>query len=176
MRALLPLRLALPHIEPFLADNVEKEVRKDALVIRCAAEAFARGTRPDAGAVHRLLADARAIDREFLAGIGGLPVRIEIPYGRIEPLRLRRIERGLELCRRVLEAWRQGRRLREVTLRAELERDLREILTLYCEETAALSHGVRLPALLVPLRERLTGALLQIMREIAADIASQKRR
>jgi hypothetical protein len=151
-------------------------VRKDALVIRCAVEAFARGTRPDAQAAQRLLADARAIDREFLAGIGRLPVRIEIPYARIEPLRLRRIERGLDLCRRILEAWRQGLRLRDDALRAELERGLREILTLYCEETAALSQGVQLPALLVPLRERLAGALLAIMREIAADIASHKRR
>ena len=69
-------------------------MRKDALVIRCAAEAFARGARPDEGAAQRLLAESRAIDREFLAGMRGLPVRLEIPYGRIEPLRLRRIERG----------------------------------------------------------------------------------
>ena len=151
-------------------------MRKDALVIRCAAEAFARGARPDAGAVQRLLAEARAIDREFLAGIGRLPVRIEIPYGRIEPLRLRRIERGLELCWHILEAWRQGQRLRDGAQRAELERGLREILTLYCEETAALSHSVQLPALLVPLRERVAGALLRIMRETAADIATHKRR
>ena len=145
-------------------------------MIRCAAEAFARGERPDAAAARGLLAEARAIDREFLAGIGRFPVRIEIPYARIEPLRLRRIERGLDLAWRILEAWQQGRRLREGALRAELERGLREILALYCEESAALSEGVRLPALLVPLRERLAGALLRIMREIAADIASHKRR
>ena len=33
-----------------------------------------------------------------------------------------------------------------------------------------------LPALLVPLRERVAGALLRIMRETAADIATHKRR
>ena len=151
-------------------------MRKDALVIRCAAEAFARGARPEQGAAQRLLAEARAIDREFLAGMRRLPVRLEIPYARIEPLRLRRIERGLDLCWRIFEAWRQGRRLRDGALRGELERALRDILTLYCEETAALSHSVQLPALLVPLRERVAGALLAIMRETAADIATHKRR
>jgi len=167
--------VALPHIEPFLADNVEKEVRKDALVIRCAAEASARGARPGAGAARQLLAEARTIDREFLAGIGRLPVRLEIPYGRIEPLRLRRIERGLDLCWRILEAWREGRHLRDAALRAELERGLLDILTLYCEETSALSDAVKLPALLLPLRELLAGELLRIMRETALDIATHKR-
>ena len=33
LRGTLPLRLALPHLEPLLARNVAKEVRKDALVI-----------------------------------------------------------------------------------------------------------------------------------------------
>lgn len=34
LRAALPLRLALPHLEPVLARNVAKEMQKDALVIR----------------------------------------------------------------------------------------------------------------------------------------------
>jgi hypothetical protein len=32
LRAALPLRFALPHIEPVLASNVAKEMKKDALV------------------------------------------------------------------------------------------------------------------------------------------------
>ena len=34
LRTVLPLRLALPHIEPVLAANLDKEISKDALVIR----------------------------------------------------------------------------------------------------------------------------------------------
>lgn len=143
-------------------------------MIRCAAEALAGGAPPGAEAARRMLAQARRIDREFLARIGRFPVRIEVPYARIEPLRLRRIELGLELAWRILDAWRRGRRLRDALPRAELERALRDILTLYCEETAALSGSVHLPALLVPLRERLAAALLRIMREIGSDIASHK--
>lgn len=161
MRAALPLRLALPALEPFLAENVEKEIRKDALVIGRAAEG------PGPGAAGEILAAAREIDQQFLARIGGLPVRIEIPYDRIEPLRLRRIELGLETARRILEAWRQGRRVRASFAAGELERMVFEMLRLYAEETQALSHSVRLPALLEPLRERLAQRLREAMSNAA---------
>ena len=60
------MRLALGPLEPLLALNVEKEVRKDALVIRS-------GEVP--------LAQAREIDRQFLAQLDRLPfLRLEIRY------------------------------------------------------------------------------------------------
>lgn len=180
LRAALPLRLALPHLEPFLARNLEKEIRKDALVVACARDALASGTVPGAGEARALLAAARGIDREFFSSVARFPVRFEVPYGRIEPLRLRRIELGLALSARILGAWAARRRLRDDLPRAELARQLRAILGLYCEETAALSGGVRIPALLAPLRERLARALLGLMREtadrMAQDIAMHKRR
>lgn len=148
-------------LEPFLEENVAKEVRKDALVIRRAGEPQA------AGAAREILAAAREIDQQFLARIGDLPVRIEIPYERIEPLRLRRIELGLETARRILEAWRQGRRVRASFAAGELERMVFEMLRLYAEETQALSHSVRLPALLEPLRERLAQRLREAMSNAA---------
>ena len=46
LRAALPLRLALPHLEPVLALNVEKEVEKDRLVILRARE-LAGAATPD---------------------------------------------------------------------------------------------------------------------------------
>ena len=39
----------------------------------------------------QLLDAARQIDRGFVAQLGRFPLRLEIPYARIEPLRLRRI-------------------------------------------------------------------------------------
>jgi hypothetical protein len=179
LREALPMRVALPHLEPFLARNLEKEIRKDALVVARAQEALAQGRTPDAGVVPALLSAARGIDREFFASVEGFPVRFEVPYARIEPLRRRRIESGLALAGDILGAWRSGRRSREAVPRAELARRIREILDLYCEESAALSEGVRLPALLAPLRDRLAGMLLRLMRDSAAqlvrDIAAQKR-
>ncbi|OGA23538.1 MAG: hypothetical protein A3H34_02540 [Betaproteobacteria bacterium RIFCSPLOWO2_02_FULL_67_19] len=171
LRAILPLRLALPRIEPFLALNVAKEVRKDAIVIRRAAQALAQAAPPDAALARQILEEVRAIDREFLGATARFPVRIEIPYARIDPLRLRRIGRGLDLAYRILEGWRRGRKLREVLAREELERRLRELLELYAEETQALSHSVQLPGLLAALRERLARGLQRVMNEAARQLA-----
>ncbi len=176
LREILPLRVALPHIEPFLALNVAKEVRKDALVIRRAAASLEHGTPPSADVARQILGETRAVDREFLGDVARFPVRIEIPYARIEPLRLQRIERGLDLAYRILEGWRSGRKLREALAREELERRLRELLRLYAEETQALSHSVRLPGILAALRERLARGLLRVMNAAAAQLAAEAAR
>jgi len=167
------LRLALPALEPFLAENVAKEVRKDALVILRAGEALAAGAPPGSEAARELLAAARAVDREFLDRVGAFPVRIDIRYERIEPLRLRRIELGLDTAYRILEAWRHGRRLREALSVEEAERRVFGLLRLYAEETHALSHSVRLPGLLAPLRERVAQRLLEAMSGAAAGLARE---
>lgn len=158
------MRLALPVLEPFLEENVAKEVRKDALVIQRA------GQGPAPGAALEILAAAREIDREFLERIGSLPVRIEIPYGRIEPVRLRRIELGLDTAQRILQAWREGRRVREAFAAGELEERLLSMLQLYAEETRALSHSVRLPLFLEPARERLAQRLADAMARAARSV------
>lgn len=171
MRATLALRLALPALEPFLADNVAKEVRKDALVILHAGKALAAGAPPAPGSARQLVAAAREIDRDFLARIGALPVRIEIRYEQIEPLRLRRMELGLDTAYRILEAWRDGRRLREAFVAGEIERRMFELLQLYAEETQALSHSVGLPRILEPLRERVALRLREAMTHAARTLA-----
>jgi len=180
LRQALPMRVALPHLEPFLVRNLEKEIRKDAMVVACARDALAAGAPPAPDAARALLARARQVDREFFASVARLPVRFDVPYARIEPLRLRRIQLGLTLAGRILGAWHAGRRVCDVMPRTELAREVRGILALYCEETAALSEGVSLPALLVPLRAGLAGKLLELMRgsaeHIARDIAAQKPR
>jgi hypothetical protein len=161
----------LPALEPFLAENVEKEARKDARLIARAAEALAAGRPPGAGDARSLLAAAREVDRQFLARVNAFPVRIDLDYASIEPLRLRRMELALETAGTVLEAWRGRRRLREAYGPGELERRLFEILRLYAEETQALSHGVRLPRLLGPLRERVAQRLRQAMLAAARTLA-----
>lgn len=180
LRSALPVRLALSELEAFLAGNLEKEIRKDALVIGCVRDALAAGGRPGAEAIPLLLAQGREIDRQFFKTIERLPVRFEVPYARIEPLRRRRIERGFPLVADILSAWATGDRLRDRVPRTRLARELRGILHLYCEEAAALSDGVRLPSLLRPVRDRLADRLLGLMRaaadRVTADIAAQKPR
>lgn len=175
LRASLPLRLALPRLEQILKQNLDKEIRKDAQVIRRASEALAAGAPSGADAARQLLESARQIDREFIARLGRFPLRLEIPYARIEPLRLRRIGLGLELAYGILDAWRRRRRLRDAFPPAELERRLLEILTLYCEETVALGDTARLPGPLAPVGARMASRLLEVMtvvsRGLAHDIA-----
>jgi hypothetical protein len=165
------LRLALPAIEPMLAENVAKEVRKDALVIRSAAQCLASGDRPGAMEADRLLADARDIDRDFLDRAAGLPLHLDIPYARIEPLRRQRIERGLDLAYRIMASWNGGGRLRDALPFHGLEQSLREMLALYCEETAELGRGVRTHGPISALRERAAGALRDTMADVARQLA-----
>ncbi len=167
LRGALPLRLALPHLEPLLARNVAKEVRKDALVIRCAADALVAGAPPGGAGVDSLLALGRAIDGDFLAKVGRFPVGIVVRYDEILPLRRQRIERLLEAAYRILDAWRAGRGLREALracyAQAELESLLARMLRLYAMETRALSRAVRLPALLRPAQDAIGQRLFAIM-------------
>lgn len=176
LRSALPLRAGLPQLEQFLAHNVAKEVRKDTLVIRRAAEAAAADARP---ALLELLQSAKQIDRDFLRRTVRFPIGIDIRYQEIDPLRLRRMERLFGAAQSVLAAWPQGQGAREALraafAREELERLLAEILGLYAQETLALSRGVRLPALLRPVRElamqRLVGIMQSIARRLATDAA-----
>ena len=169
----LPLRIALPHLAPFLAANVAKEVRKDALAIRRAGEALAVGERPGPDTAQRLFETTQEIDRDFLRYIDHFPVRIRIPYERIAPLRLQRIERVLDLAYRILREWQAGCRLRDAFGKVELEQCLLKVLELYVQESLALGHSVRLPALLEPVRERLAGSLYRVMNEVTTRLAGE---
>ncbi len=175
LRATLPVRLALPHVERILALNVAKEAQKDALVIRCGAEALAAGSPPGREMVGRLLDETKKIDRAFLDRIGTFPIGVMIRYEDVAPVRTQRIERLLSTAYRILEAWKTASGIR-TALRAaypqpELERDLHEMLKLYASETNALSRSVRLPALLTPLREQLANGLYRVMNAAAIRLA-----
>jgi len=171
LRASLPLRLAVPRLEQVLRQNLDKEARKDALVIGRAAQALAAGALPGPDAVQQLLDAARRIDRDFIARLGGFPLRIEIPYARIEPLRRRRIGCGLDFAYRILDTWHRGGRLREAYPPPEFEHRLLAILTLYCEETVALADTARLPGPLARVGERLASRLLQVMTAASLSLA-----
>ena len=177
LRASLPVRLALPHVERFLELNVAKEAQKDALIIRCGAQALAAGSPPGRQTVERLLDETKKIDRTFLDRIGTFPVGIMIRYEEVAPVRAQRIERLLSTAYRVLGAWRMAHGIR-MALRAsytrpELERELHEMLKLFALETNALNRSVRLPVLLTPLRDQLASGLYRVMNTAATQLASE---
>lgn len=175
LRAVLPLRIALPRLEPFLALNLAKEVQKDALVIRGSGAAIAAGLPPGSDTSRQLYDATKGIDQEFLAQLGGFPVGIVIRYEEIAPIRIRRIDCLLAAAYRILDTWRRVRgvraAIRSAYSRNEFERLLQDLLRLYAQETQALSRSLRLPALLVPLRERLALSLHDIMSDTASRLA-----
>ena len=177
LRAALPLRLALPHLEPVLALNVEKEVEKDRLVILRARE-LAGADTPDWNAVlPQLLQATQEIDRRFLARVGRFPVEIVIRYEEIAPIRARRIKLLYDAAARILAARHGMRRLRGAMhatyAREEFAQLLYDLFRLYAEETRSLSRSVRLPGPLVPLRELIAQELLNVMIRVARPLASE---
>ncbi len=160
MRALRPsLRVALGPLEPILALNVDKEVRKDALVIAQA------GQPAPLDGLSALLARAREIDREFVARLGRFPVRPEIRYEEVEPIRRRRMERLLDAAARLLTApWRGLRTaVRAGYDEPDFAAALGEHLHLYALEVHALNRSVRVPTLMAPLRGLIADRLRAIM-------------
>lgn len=181
LRATSALRLVLPQVEPLLVLNVGKEVRKDALAFHAAAAAAARGAAPGRQDAERVLEATKAIDREFLRRLEDFPLRLEISYARVGPVRLRRIERLLDAAYRLLRRWPPRRRLRSV-IQAEysaaaFEQLMLALLRLYAEEASALARAVRLPRLLAPLSERLArrldATLSEVAPRLAADVAAR---
>jgi hypothetical protein len=162
-----------------LALNVGKEIRKDALVIEHAAAAAANGEPPPRGNISDLFARTRAIDEDFVARTGGLPVRVVIRYEDIEPVRTRRIRYILDAAYRICSAWQRPPSLRDAIRlaygRSDFELVFCLILDLYAQETRVLSRSVQLPAMLSPLRERAATHLASVMGQAAdrltADLA-----
>jgi hypothetical protein len=177
LRASLPLPLALPWLDRMLALNVDKEVRKDALVIAKAAQAVAAGRAPDADTVRAVLAGAKEIDRGFLGQVGGAPLDILIRYDAVDVVRKARVQRQLAAAYRILAAWQGHNGLRtalaEAFPGAELEQLVLDMLLLYARETQVLGEAVRMPLLLAPLRRRVLEGLYGTMEKTATRLAHE---
>lgn len=172
LRAALPMRLALPHLEPVLLLNVGKEVEKDTAVILNAGLA----ATPEIGDEQRLadlLQLTREIDSRFLDNVGRFPVEIVVRYEQIIPFRTRRIRMLHETASRILRS--EAPRLRDAIgtsfAQDDFARLLHELFRLYAEEVRSLSHSVRLPGPLVPLREMIARELLDVMLRVAWPLA-----
>ncbi|HZM34792.1 MAG TPA: hypothetical protein VFC18_09875 [Burkholderiales bacterium] len=158
------------RLEQVLALNLAKEVRKDTMVIHAAAA-------PAEAALDVLVERTKGIDRDFLERVAHFPVRVLVRYEEIEPVRRRRIERLFVAAQRVLAAWVPEQGAREALCAAfpgaQLETLLHELLSLYGEETLALSRSVRVPVLLRPLRDAAARRLVAIMDRVSARLAKE---
>lgn len=177
LRAALPLRLALPHLEPVLALNVAKEVRKDTLVILCASELAAEAATDWNAVLPELLQATKEIDRDFLDRVDRFPVDIVIRYEEIAPIRSRRMALLHDASKKLLAAREAESRMRGAIQaafpREDFEFLLFELFRLYAEETRSLSRSVRLPGPLALLRELIAQELLNVMLRVARPLAAE---
>lgn len=175
LRAALPLRLALPHLEPVLALNVAKEIQKDTLVILRAGQQTAEFPSDGSDILPQLLQATKDIDRGFLGKLGAFPVDIVIRYDEIDPIRSRRLKLLYDASLSLMAAFDGRGRLRSA-LQTTFSRDeftqlLNELFRLYAEEARSLSRSVRLPRPLVLLRELIAQELLNVMLRVARPLA-----
>ena len=177
LRAALPLRLALPHLEPVLALNVAKEVQKDTLVILRAGEQVTESPPGASDILPQLLQATKDIDRGFLGKLGAFPVDIVIRYDEIGPIRSRRLKLLFDASVRLIAACDGRCRLRgalQTTFtRDEFRQLLNQLFRLYAEETRSLSRSVRLPRPLPLLRELIAQELLNVMLRVAQPLATE---
>ena len=171
----LPLSMALPHLESVLALNVGKEVQKDTLVILHACE-HALGKPPHWNHVlPHLLNRAKEVDEAFLARVGAFPVGIVIRYEELAPVRSRRIQLLYDAARKIRSGQDRDRRMRGAIQAAYSQDEIAELLyqlfALYAEETLSVSRSVRLPLMLIPLREFIAQELFKIMLRVARPLS-----
>lgn len=171
----LPLRMALPQLESVLALNVGKEVQKDTLVILHACE-HAAGRHPHWNHVlPHLLKGVQAIDEAFLSRVGAFPVGIVIRYEELAPVRSQRIRLLYDAARKIRAAQERESRMRGAIQTAFSQDEIAELLyhlfALYAEETRSVSRSVRLPLMLVPLREFIAQELFKIMLRVARPLS-----
>ena len=176
LRSALPMRLALPPLEPVLVLNVGKEVEKDSAVILDA------GLGPVAMAEKEqrladLLQATKDIDRRFLEKVGRFPVEIVVRYDEIIPFRTRRIRLLHDAASRILAGQGESDSTRAALSASYAQEDfarlLHESFRLYAEEVRSLSRSVRLPGPLIPLREMIARELLDVMLRVAWPLAQE---
>lgn len=172
-----PLRLMLPAFRESLESNVEKELKKDSLVIRHASETLKAGHDVSDEDVEALFEKTKEADREFLGIISRLPFFIRVRYEDIRETRLERIGLLLKTARRLLSTGNEQAGLPEAAAGAFTEEGFRaaleEMLNLYTRETRALYKSVRVPAFLGIAGSFLAGAVCRAMEEESGATAAE---
>lgn len=168
-------RIMLGPLQNFLQLNVNKEVEKDRHVIQHAASLVQAGTFPTQQDIQHLLALARDVDQSFLKQAVILPVKLSIQYPLIEPIRRQRIQSLLNESHQLLRQWQATTCLRNALAvqynAPQFGKLLYDILHLYSLETRLLAHTVRLPGLLVLMRESLSQTVYVAMEAVARQLA-----
>ncbi len=173
----LPLRLALPHLEPVLLLNVDKEVEKDTLVILRAGELVAESPADWNDVLPQLLQASKEIDRTFLARVGRFPVDIVVRYEEIAPIRSTAHEAALR-CRAENPEGEATARTRCASpagriLAGRIRTSAVRVVPPVCRRNTLPESLGALPGPLALLREMIAQELLNVMLRVARPLANE---
>lgn len=131
----------------YLRENVEKEARKDRLIIEHAATAFDAGRLVTIADVDALFERTKDVDRIFIRQLVLPSVCIAIRYDDIADTRKHRILFLARFVEDLLISWQPHDTLPEAIKRrhtaGHFEKFLQEYLGLYCQEMKELSNSVK---------------------------------
>ena len=143
------LSLTLPVFSRYLDANVGKEVEKDRLIIREAAEASFAGRPACDLDLEDIFEKTKSVDKTFLEGLSIPAFSLSVRYSDFADIRIQRIWRIAQTVYAVLKNWPDDTSFDEAVRSAYSEYEFRhildEVLQLYSLETRMLGDAIRSP-------------------------------
>jgi len=167
------LSATLSFFSSYLEGNVKKEVDKDALIIREAAQAYA-SERPACDLdLEEIFEKTKTIDQAFLNRLLIPSFTLQVRYSDFADIRIQRIWRIARTVYALLGKWSDQASFNEAVRYAFSEEEftevLAEILHLYSLETRMLGDSIRSP--FHSAIQRYLESLFQSMESVRVDLA-----
>ena len=171
----LPLKLFLSPFQHFLDANVVKEIEKDRLIIKYAAELFEAGSIRDEMDINGIFEKTKKVDEEFINKLSTPFFSIAIRYDDFQEIRKKRIAALVNMALELLGNWQDGLPFYDIvkaTFEEESYREvLREVLHLYNVETRMLSNSFTFHGPAGKVKDLFAERLITTMEETALEIA-----
>ena len=171
----LPLKLFLSPFQHFLAANVVKEIEKDRLIIKYAAELFEAGSIRDEMDINGIFEKTKKVDEEFINKLSTPFFSIAIRYDDFAEIRKKRIAALVNMVLDLLRNWQDGLLFHNVVKTTFEEESygevLREVLHLYNVETKMLSNSFTFHGPAGKVKDLFAERLFTTMEKTAVEIA-----
>jgi len=171
----LPLKLFLSPFQHFLDANVIKEIEKDRLIIKYAAELFEAGSIRDEMDINGIFEKTKKVDEEFINKLSTPFFSIAIRYDDFAGIRKKRIAALVNMALDLLGNWQDGLPFYDIVKTTFEEESygeaLREVLHLYNVETRMLSNSFTFHGPAGKVKDLFAERLITTMEETALEIA-----
>ena len=171
----LALKLFLSPFRHFLDANVIKEIEKDRLIIKYAAELFEDGSIRDEMDINGIFEKTKKVDEEFINKLSTPFFSIAIRYDDFAEIRKKRIAALVNMALDLLGNWQDGLPFYDIVKTTFEEESygeaLREVLHLYNVETRMLSNSFTFHGPAGKVKDLFAERLITTMEETALEIA-----